>query len=191
MTKRRASPTSLDEDHTQRVTEWEDVQTRYKDAMDVSFSGMISQVDAAKSLKAHKEYLKEKGYKFGMYHTDRSLFEKLDRLVFQDTPNVFMGREIFDQVRGMLKEINEGSRPKKNRFSLLVMMSTKYVTPVADLVHLLVHPNATLKDLELVWELTDRIWCFAHPILDVHSGYLDATCVKITQRLDQLRHLSG
>ena len=90
----READESLDDYHKRQVAEWEAVQTRFSEAMKVSYSGMISEVDAAASLRAHRTDLAEKGYKFGTYNTDRSLFEKLDRIVFQDTPDAFMGREI-------------------------------------------------------------------------------------------------
>jgi hypothetical protein len=179
----------LDEYHMKNVAEWEAVQTCYSDAMDLSFSGMISEVDAATSFRAHKKSLEDKGYKFGTYNTDRSLFEKLDRMVLHDTPDIFMGREVFDQARSILRQINKGSKPEKNSFSMLVMMSTEYVTPTADLLHLLTHPKATVQDLDLFWELTDRLWCFAHPVFELHSGYLDATCSKITRRLTEVRQM--
>ena len=132
LAKRPASPTvsvdkkarhdadPMDDYHRKNVAEWEAVQTCYSDAMNLSFSGMISEVDAAKSFRAHKKSLEDKGYRFGTYNTDRSLFEKLDRLVFQDTPDAFMRREVFRQARGILRQINEGSKPKKNSFSMLV-----------------------------------------------------------------------
>lgn len=180
----------MDDYHRKNVAEWEAVQTCYSDAMRLPFSGMISEVDAAKSFRAHKKSLEDKGYKFGTYNTDRSLFEKLDRLAFKDTLDAFMGREVFDQARGILRQINEGSKPQKNSFSMLVMMSTEYVRPTADLLHLLTHPKATTEDLNLFWELTDRLWCFAHPIFQLHSGYLDQTCHKITRRLAEVRQTS-
>lgn len=188
--KARHDADPMDDYHNKNVAEWEAVQTCYSDAMDISFSGMISEVDAATSFRAHKKSLEDKGYKFGTYNTDRSLFEKLDRLAFKDTPDAFMGREVFDQARSILRQINEGSRPKRNSFSMLVMMSTEYVRPTADLLHLLTHPKATTEDLNLFWELTDRLWCFAHPILELHSGYLDETCHRITRRLAEVRQTS-
>lgn len=182
---------SLDEYHMKNVAEWEAVQTCYSDAMNLSFSGMISEVDVASSFRAHRKSLEEQGYKFGKYNTDRSLFERLDRLAFKDIPDALLGREVLYQVKGILRQINEGSRPVKNTFSMLVMMSAEYVTPVACLVHLLTHRNATVDDLELVWELTDRLWCFGHPIFQLHSGYLDETCRKIARRLAEVRSTSA
>lgn len=203
LAKRPASPTisvdkkarhddddPLDDYHGKNVAEWEAVQTCYSEAMSLTFSGMITEVDAATSFRAHRKSLEDQGYKFGTYNTDRSLFEKMDRIVLQDTPDALMGREVFRQARSILRQINEGSKPQRNAFSMLVMMNTEYVTPTADLLHLLTHPKATAEDLDLFWELTDRLWCFAHPIFRLHSGYLDETCRKITRRLAEVRQTS-
>ena len=181
----------LETHYQKNVAEWEAVQTYFSKAMDLSFSGMISEVDVAESFRAHKKSLQDQGYKFGTYHTDLSLFEKLDRLAFHDTPDFCMGRQVFQQARGILRQINEGSKPKKNSFSILVAMNTEYVTPAADILHVLTHQKATARDIDLFWELTDRLWCFAHPIFRLHSGHLDITCGKITRRLEELRLASA
>lgn len=103
-----------------------------------------------------------------------------------------MGRKVFDQARSILQQINEGSKPKKDFLCILVMMSTEYVTPTANLLHLLTHPKATTEDLDLFWELTDRLWCEApHPIFKLHSGYLDQTCRKITRRCEEVKATSN
>ena len=176
-----------DDYHTKLVSEWEAVQEHVVRADVVDFSGMIATADVDTSYRLHKDALIEAGYAFGTYNTDRSLFEKLDRLVFQRVPADHMGRTVFDEAKNILSQINEGSRPREGSFSMLVMMSTEYIVPVANLVHLLAHPHASPDDLNLFWELTDRLWCFAHPIYRLHSGYLDETCEKITTRLAQLK----
>jgi hypothetical protein len=176
----------LDDYHSDKVREWEAVQEHVARANAVAFSGMISTSDVDKSYGVHKEKLITDGYAFGTYSTDRSLFEKLDRLVFQRVPSDHMGRTVFGEAKNILTQINEGSTPREGSFSMLVMMSTEYIVPVASLVHLLAHPSASSDDLNLFWELTDRLWCFAHPIYHLHSGYLDETCEKITTRLREV-----
>jgi hypothetical protein len=180
----KASRTSEDDDHHENnVAKWESVQEHVRLAEDTPYAGMISTVDVEKSYQEHKQRLQDEGYAFGTYNTDRSLFEKLDRLVFQRVPVDHMGRTVFSAAKSILTQIKEGSKPKRNSFSMLVMMSTEYVVPMANMVHLLAHPSASLDDLDLFWELTDRIWCFAHPVYHLHSGYLDETCDRITKRL--------
>ena len=174
-----------DERHNVRMVAWESVQNFVDDTMAAMYGGMISTVDAYKSYNEHKLDLQKQGYAFGTYNTDRSLFEKLDRLVFKDNRST-MGSTVFKEAKNILKQINIGSKPKKSSFSMLVMMSTEYITPVANMVLLLSHPSATKEDLDLFWELTDRLWCFAHPVYCLHSGYLDETCDKITKRLQAL-----
>ena len=176
-----AFPTECDWNHAKNVAAWESVQSHASTAMEAPYSGMIRDVDAAASFRAHKQRLEEEGYAFGTYNTDRSLFEKLDRLVFASASD--MGRSVFNEAKSMLDQINRGSKPQRNTFSMLVMMDTKYVTPIANLVLLLTHSFATSDDLELFWQVTDRLWCFAHPVYRLHSGHLDATCAKITRRL--------
>jgi len=178
---------SEDDDlHERNVAEWESVQEHVRRAVDVPYAGMISTVDVEKSYHEHKKRLQDEGYAFGTYNTDRSLFEKLDRFVFQRVPADHMGRAVLSEAKGILIQINEGSKPKKDCFSTLVMLSTKYIAPVANLVHILEHPLASSDDLDLFWDLTDRLWCFAHPIYDLHSGCLDHTCAKITKRLREV-----
>lgn len=204
MSKRCASPTlsspvtckmsriddEVDDRHTRDMAEWESVQSHVSKAMQVPFKGMISKVDAVKSFRAHMDDLKDKGYAFGTYNTDRSLFEKLNRLVFSRVPDENMGSAVYDEAKNLLRQINKGAKPMKNTFSMLVMMSTEYVTPMANMVLLLSHPSSTSRDLDLFWELTDRIWCFAHPVYHLHSGYLDETCAKITTRLSEVGECS-
>lgn len=197
MSKRCVSPSSVspcktpraseeDDPHTHNVAEWESVQEHVRLAEDAPFAGMISTVDVEKSYQEHKKCLQDAGYAFGTYNTDRSLFEKLDRLVFQRVPVDHMGRTVFSEAKNILTQINRGSKPTRNSFSMLVMMSTEYVVPMANMVHLLAHPSASSDDIHLFWELTDRLWCFAHPIYRLHSGYLDETCSKITKRLQEV-----
>ena len=183
----KAPRASEDDDlHEQKVAEWESVQEHVRCAVDTPYAGMISTVDVETSYQNHKQRLQDKGYAFGTYNTDRSLFEKLHRLVFKRVPVDHMGRTVFSEAKSILTQINHGSIPKKNSFSMLVMMSTEYIVPMANLVHLLAHPSASLDDLDLFWELTDRLWCFAHPIYRLHSGCLDETCDKITKRLREV-----
>jgi hypothetical protein len=196
MSKKRASPSDVspskvsraseDDPHERTVAEWESVQQHVRRAVDAPYAGMVATVDVEKSYQEHKTRLQGKGYAFGTYKTDRSLFEKLDRLVFQCVPVDHMGRTVLSQAKDILLQINEGSKPKRNSFVMLVMMSTEYIVPVANMVHLLAHPSASSDDLNLFWELTDRLWCFAHPIYRLHSGYLDETCGKITKRLQEV-----
>lgn len=175
-----------DNRHEHSVAEWESVQEHVRLAEDTPYAGMISTVDVEKSYQMHKMRLQDTGYAFDTYNTDRSLFEKLDRLVFQCVPVDHMGRTVFSQAKSLLTQINNGSKPKKNSFSMLVMMSTEYIIPMAKMVHLLAHPSASLDDLDLFWELTDRVWCFAHPVYRLHSGHLDETCDMITKRLREV-----
>jgi len=178
--------TPLDTMYARELKAWEAVQTRCATAMDAPFEGMIAEVDAEASYRAHRARLEREGYRFGTYSTHRSLFEKLDDLVFRLTPVSHMARTVFDEVKSLLEQINKGSTPKRGSFSLLVMMNPQYVPPLSDLVHLLTHPKATAEDLDLFWELTDRVWCFAHPIYRYHSGHLDETCDAITKRLAEV-----
>jgi len=183
----KASRASEDDDpHENNVAKWESIQERVRLAVDTSYAGMVSTSDVEKSYQEHKQRLTDKGYAFGAYNTDRCLFEKLDRLVFQRVPAAHMGRTVFSEAKSILTQINEGSKPKRNSFSMLVMMSTEYIVPMANMVHLLAHPSASSDDIGLFWELTDRLWCFAHPIYCLHSGYLDETCDKITKRLQEV-----
>jgi hypothetical protein len=172
--------------HANNMAEWESVQEHVSKAMDVKLVGMISHVDVGASYKAHKDGLKQQGYAFGTYKTHRSLFEKLDADVFQGSPYCNMRHTVFHVVKTILQQINAGSKPKKDSFSMLVMMSTEYVTPLSNLIMLLSHESAIREDLDLFWELTDRLWCFAHPVYHLHSGLLDETCDKITARLTEL-----
>ena len=192
--KRSASPPSspskfarAGDKHEERLREWESLQDRVDAAIESPFEGMISSADVRGSLVSHKLNLQDQGYLFGTYKTDRSLFEKLDRLVFgQVESDNAIRHVVFSEAKHILSEINNGSRPRENSFSILVMMNTKYIPPIVDLVYLLSHPLASPDDLNLFWELTDRLWCFAHPVYSLHSGYLDETCDKISKRLVEL-----
>lgn len=177
--------------HREKMAEWEAVQPRVSEAMKVPLAGMISEVDAAASFRAHVDQLEAQGYAFGSYPTgDRSLSEKLKHSLFDATPASWMGFEVLGQAMNILKQVNAKSKPSEEDededVSLWVMFRTQYVSPLVDLVHLLVHPKATLEDLHLFWELTDRLWCVAHPIYPLHSGWLDETCCSITRRLAEV-----
>ena len=201
MSKRCASPSDIshckayrkteDDDNDTREynclsTRWESVQEHVRRAIETSYTGMISTVDVNESYEEHKTLLQDKGYAFGTYDTDRSLFEKLDRLVFQRVPSDHMGRTVLSEAKSILIQINKGSKPKKNSFSMLVMMNIDYIVPMVNMVQLLAHHSASFDDLNLFWELTARLWCFAHPVYRLHSGYLDETCGKITARLCEM-----
>lgn len=179
----RAVEKKADNDFFDEVTEWESVQKHSCRALDTKYAGMIATVDVDASYREHKQCLRDMGYDFGTYHTDLSLFEKLSRTVFRDDCT---GRDVFSQAKNILSKINKGSKPKRNSLNLLHMMSTKYIVPVANMVLLLAHPSALQDDLNLFWKLTDRLWCFAHPVYNLHSGWLDETCDEITKRLQEV-----
>jgi hypothetical protein len=174
---------SNDDVYANLLSDWESVQPHYNRAIEAQYGGMISKCgsDVNESRIAFKQQLIEEGYKFGTYNTDRTLFERLDREV-----PLAHGPDVFIQLKSILEQINTGAKPKKNRISLLVMDDTQYVKPVADLVLLLSHNSACVDDLTLLWELTDRLWCFGHPVRVSHSGMLYETCEKITSRLSKL-----
>ena len=97
-------------------------------------------------------------------------------------PSDHMGRTVCGKEHP--DEHQRGPAPRGS-FSMLVMMSTEYIVPVASLVHLLAHLSATGR-LNLFWELTDRLWCCAS-IYHLHSGYLDETCEKYHDALAPAR----
>ena len=173
----------LDDHYKHKVAEWNLVQDHFRLAMNTSYDGMVSTVDVEKSYQEHKKCLEDEGYAFGTYKHDRSYFERLDRCLFRKIPVDHMGRAVFFEAKHLLTAINNGSKPEKNSFSMLVMMDTKYIVPIANMIHLLTHTSASSDDLDLFWELTDRVWCIAHPIYQLHNGDLDATCNRITKRL--------
>jgi hypothetical protein len=148
--------------------------------------GIISlPVVVKKSLLAHKEDMEKKGYKYYAQPHDRSLFEKFMRESFQ--PAIDAGENIasvvLSQLRGCLKQINTGSKPEKNCFSMLVMMDTKYIKPVADMICLVQSTYSAVEDLHLVWELLERIWCFGHPVVRYQTSQdLDILCERISKR---------
>ena len=166
---------------------WDAAQPRVAEACRVRCAGMLAHVDVLASQRAHKAALAAKGYLFGVYATDRSLFEKLDRVVFQDACAADAGARVLAQVQNVLRQVNAGSEPREDSFNLLVMMEPQYLAPLCDLVDLLTHARARADDLDLFWELTDRLWCFGHPVYDLSSELLDETCAKITARLAAVR----
>ena len=141
--------------------------------------------------------MKEKGYEYYAQPHDRSLFEKFMRERFH--PAIDAGENIASvvlrQLRGCLEQINTGSKPKKNCFSILVMMDTKYIKPVADMICLVQSTYSAVEDLDLVWELLERIWCFGHPVFrDQTSQDLDLLCERISKRkmeVDDALHIHG
>ena len=171
-----------------QVREWEEVQLHFHRALNQPLAGMLtSGVNIEASFLRHKIKLMTDGYKFNTYEHDRSLFERLDRLVFAYTASHRWAFDVLQELRNMLYQINKDSKPERDRFSMLVMMNTKYVTAVANLILLLAHTKATVDDLDLFWELTDRIWCFAHPVYtSLTSIDLDETCAKIAARLEEV-----
>lgn len=148
-------------------------------------------VDIKESFLEHKRQLIADGYQFDTYHVDRSLFERLDRQLFCYTKPHRWGVEVLQELRNMLTQINTGSKPKRNEFSMLVMMDTAYVTHVANLILLLTNDKATFEDLNLFWQLTDRIWCFGHPTRPYGEYDLNETCEKIATRLEQVTSSSA
>jgi len=169
-----------------RLQKWEQVQLHYYRALHQPLAGMLtSGVNIEASYLRHKMKLMTLGYKFDTYKHDRSLFECLDRLAFAYTFSHRWAADVLGELRNMLQQINKGAKPERDTFSMLVMMNPKYVTAVANLILLLTHTKATIYDLDLFWELTDRIWCFAHPVYtSLTSIDLDETCATIAARLD-------
>ena len=171
------------------IAEWQAVQPYVQRASNVSFKGMISRANVFEGYETHRRQLVEQGYKFGT-GTDRSFFERLDRVVLRDTPKADMGRVVFDEIKNILDGINRGCKPKPSgSFSILVMMDVKYTSPLANLVFLVTSKYATSDDLALFWQLTDRLWSFGHPTQTLHSWYLDETCDRISNRFAQVKAL--
>lgn len=182
--KLRECDDEMEESYQKKLREWDAVRKIANDAMGCEIGGILKNDSKVfQSYTEHKSDLEKRGYKFGTYNTDRSLFERLDRAIFKNTPPFEMGRVVFEEIKSILNEIHRGSKPKKHSFCMLVMMSTEYVSPVAHLMTLLTNDKATTEDLKLFWNLTDRLWCFAHPVYHLHSGWLDETCDEITKRM--------
>lgn len=174
------------ESHADKLLQWEVVQSHVLVAMETPYSGMIATADVHKGFVAHKRHLQQAGYDFGNYAYDRSMFERLDREVLFLTPPEAMGQVVFDEAKSMLKQINQEAKPKRGEIARFVFTKTTYVAPMAKLIHLLAHPLAVADDLDLFWEITDRLWCFGHPIYYLHNARLDYTCNKIIKRLADL-----
>jgi len=174
------------ESHANKLLQWESVQSQVLMAMKVPFAGMIADADVYESFYAHRSHLELAGYNFGKYAYDRSMFERLDREVFQLTPPEAMGKAVFHEVKSMLEQINQEANPTRGKVIDLVFTQTAYVLPMAKLVHLLTHPLAIADDIDLFWEITDRLWCACHPIYHLHSARLDYTCSKIIKRVSDL-----
>ena len=150
--KRTASVANLDEDEYHKITHedlvryqqelatWTSKQWYASLVLTFPYGGMISTVDVADSYRTHRQTLIRDGYQFGTYKHPKSLFELLDAKVFYKTDYWNFGRQVLHQAE-ILVQINKGSKPELNRVSMLVMMNTKYVTPLADMIHLLVHPH--------------------------------------------------
>jgi hypothetical protein len=89
------------------------------------------------------------------------------------------------KLKGLLRGVNDGSKPEENVISMLVMMSPEYIKPIADLIHIVQDTYSTDEDLDLVWELFEIIWCFGHPVYKTHTSRdLDILCEHITKRKD-------
>lgn len=171
-----------------KLEEWTKLQPVVRDALRVVAvpAGIISLPLVVKnSLLAHKGDMEKQGYKYYEKAYDLSCFELCMRERFD--PAMDAGENIanvvLDQLHAVLSNINDGSKPVKNRFSMLVMMDTKYIKPVADMIGLVQSPYSVVEDLDLVWELLERIWCFGHPVFRHQtSRNLDFVCQKITER---------
>jgi len=68
-------------------------------------------------------------------------------------------------------------------------MDIRYIAPASNMVLLLTHPLSMLSDLELFWELTDRLWCGNHPVYFLDTASLDETCHNIDRRLQEVTAL--
>jgi hypothetical protein len=187
----RMEETEKDEEDTvfaAKLQAWTDQQSIVRDMLRPlpALSGIISlPVVVEKSLLAHKEDMMKKGYKYYEKSFDRSLFEKFMREGFE--PAIDAGENIasvvFKKLRGCLEQVNIGSKPVKNSISILVMMDTKYIKPIADMIYLLLSTYSTVEDLDLVWELLERVWCFGHPVFRYQTKQdLDLVCERISKR---------
>ena len=158
----------------EQSSEWFSMQKLVRRALSITDVGSVSKEAVQTSMMRHKEDLEKIGYMLGTYYTDLSLFEKI---YFQYERNGSF--DAFRCSQSILRQVNEGSKP--GSFSMLVFMEPKYLRPLANMAFIISHDQNRLEDFELFWELTDRLWCFGHP-LKYHSDHLDETCSKINQR---------
>ena len=57
------------------------------------------------------------------------------------------------------------------------------IKPVADMICLVQSTYSAVEDLDLVWELLERIWCFGHPVFRYQTSQdLDILCERISKR---------
>lgn len=170
--------------HAKEVDAWKEKQEEVTNAMNTTLTGMISEADVYGSYLSHCNKLSSLGYTFGEYEVNRSLFEEMHHQVFECIPIDHIARETLMQAKCLLQDVYHRSMPRRGRLvSRLVMDDIKYITPLSNMILLLTHTSATCEDLDLFWELTDRAWCFGHPIYDIDVRDFDDTCAKITKRL--------
>ena len=174
-----------------REKEWKDMQPVVDTLREYKSSrpcGIVSlSVVVKNSLLAHKEKMEEAGYDYYAQAHDRSLFERFMREV-QPAMNggCNIGSVVLDQLHGFLEAVNTGSKPEKGIFSMLVIMEAKYIKPIADMIYLVTSSYSVVEDLDLVWELLERAWCFGHPVFKGQSSqYLDDVCQRISKRKDE------
>lgn len=163
---------------------WNNVQRFFEDATTIRLQGLLLTVNVEASFLRHKIELLEAGYKFNYFEADRSFFDRLDRHFFFRTSKGYWASDILEELVALLKWVNILSKPDPQ--SLLSTIEPKYVKPISELILLITHEKANARDMDLLWEFTDRISCFGHPLLEAQGRLFDETCYKITQRLTLL-----
>lgn len=140
------------------------------------------------SFMGHMKEMEKKGYHYLGPHDrsyERSLFEKLVRNFKVD---VKLADNVFHFLNGLVRQMNISSEPKANSCHGMVMMKTKYVVHVIHMQYILVNKLSDTTDLELLWDLMEKLWVAEHPIWKLTSADLDEVCIKILKRSVELHN---
>ena len=146
--------------------------------------GMPGIIEA--SLAEHLETASRDGFIYNETPDFRSFMEVVYIEKLRDSDNAWeLMHNVITQLNGVLEQVVVASEPKEGKSNLLVIASTEHILPFAKLLRILSHPLSTSSDVDMVWDLFEKLWCLGHP-KGYHSGHLLLLEDEINTRFDDL-----
>ena len=139
------------------------------------------------SLARHLEATVQDGFIYNEAPCHRSFMEVvyIEKLRQFSADAWHLRAALITQLNGLLEQVIELSEPKPNKSSLVVIANTEHILPVAKLLRVLTHPMSVPADVDMVWDLFEKLWCIGHP-KGYHSGHLLLLEDQINARFDEL-----
>lgn len=139
------------------------------------------------SLATHLDAAAQDGYIYNEAPHYRSFMEVvyIEKLRQHGADAWRLRTAVITQLSGVLQQVVDSSEPKEGKVDLRVIASTEHILPIAKLLRVLTHPVSVPADVDMVWDLFEKLWCIGHP-KGYHSGHLLLLEDQINARFDEL-----